>query len=118
MTILPYRREHAAMDRLEGPIGQEIARIQSDLEQIVSEFTNNGAVDSHGVHMMRTGLERLEKFGELCALRDDLMERAREVGRLVDYLGDHQDPHALGLLQGRLNHQMEVVSELAERHTA
>jgi len=121
MTVVPYRPfkyEHDAMDRLEGPIGTEITRVQGDFEQLISEFTDRGAVDAHSIHMIRAGLDRLEKFGELCALRDDLTEKARAVGRLVDELGGDNRPNALLRLQSRLDFQMGEVRDLADNNSS
>ncbi|MEU0214063.1 hypothetical protein ABZ281_02705 [Streptomyces sp. NPDC006265] len=109
-----FLAEHEAVNRLEGPVGQEITRVMSDMEQLISEFTDRGAVDSHSIHQVRAGLDRLEKFGELFALRDDLAERAREVGRLVDFLGDDQGPNAVLRVQSRVEFQMAQVRDLAD----
>lgn len=109
-----FLAEHSAMDRLEGPVGREITRVMSDMEQLISEFTDRGAVDSHSIHLVRAGLDRLEMFGGLFALRDDLAERSREVGRLVDLLAEDQSPNALLRVQPRLDFQMEQVRDLAD----
>ncbi|MFJ4686515.1 hypothetical protein [Streptomyces sp. NPDC088789] len=47
-------------------------------------------------------------------LRDDLAEKARAVGRLVDELGQDKGPNALLRLQARLDFQKEVEVWAAE----
>ncbi|WP_369042285.1 hypothetical protein [Streptomyces sp. Midd1] len=90
----------------------------SDVEQLAAEFTETGSVDAHSIGMIRVGLDRMEAYGTVLALQEELAMRSREVGRLVEFLGNNQDPGALARVQGRLNHQMAEVLDLADNATA
>ncbi|UXX93955.1 hypothetical protein N7U49_21335 [Streptomyces sp. AD2-2] len=113
-----FRAEHAAVDRLDGPIGREIERTGSDFEQLVAEFTHNGAVDTHSIDMVRAGLDRLEMHGKIVALADELKERAAFVHRLVDELANDKAGGAVGRVQTHINFQMRQVVEIADNASA
>ncbi|WP_329271837.1 hypothetical protein [Streptomyces sp. NBC_01451] len=105
---------HAAADRLDGPIGREIERTARDFEQLVDEFTHNGAVDTHSIDMMRVGLDRLEMHSKIESLADELAERARFVRRLGDELGNDKAQGAVERLQGHIDFQMGQVIDIAQ----
>lgn len=117
-TVIPFQAEHQAANRLDGPVGREIARIGSDFEQLAAEYTERGNVDSHSIHMLRAGLDRLDAFGALAALREELEIQSRHVGRLISELGDDQDPHAVPRTQRRLDVLLAEIRSLSETKLA
>jgi hypothetical protein len=114
MSLHPFQAEHAAMTRLESPVGGEIARLENDFDMLRGEFTERGAVDATAIQMMRDGLDRLEVQGGLLALADDLVGRAGSIRRLVDELGKDKAPGAIDRTRRHLKFQLEQVQALID----
>lgn len=109
-----FSAEIEVADRLDGPVGREIYRISSDVEELAAIFADRSSIDTHMIHMIRDGLNRLELHGQLMATQADLEERARAIGRLAEALDNDKAPGAVDRTQSSLNYQCSEVRDIAD----
>ncbi|MEV5264779.1 hypothetical protein [Streptomyces werraensis] len=120
MSVFPYafHPEHAAMSRLDGPVGSEIRRLESDFEALRAEYTTAGAVDATTIEQLRDGLDRLNTQGELLELADVLMEHAGHIRGMVTELANDKAPGALDRTARHLAFQIEQIQAVLDSRKA
>ncbi|MFH9731820.1 hypothetical protein [Streptomyces sp. NPDC017260] len=100
----PLRRprfgaEHATASRYDSPIGQEIERLNSDVEYLTQEWGERGELMDSALHMIRGHIERLDQIGKLLEESARYAEAARDLDRAATALADDQRPEALDRAQ-------------------
>lgn len=116
MSAFPhqFRAELAAVTRLDGPVGSELRRVESDFEALRAEYTTHGAVDASTIDMIRAGLDRLDTQGKLLAVAEGLAEHAGIIRRLVEELANDQQPGALDRVARHMRFQKEQIEMLLD----
>lgn len=120
MSAFPHQFpvELAAVTRLDGPVGSELRRVESDFEALRADYTAHGSVDASTIEMLRAGLDRLDTQGKLLAVAEGLMEHAGIIRRLVEELANDQQPGAIERIERHMRFQKEQIEMLLEGPSA
>lgn len=111
----PFGDAHRSLDLCNTPIGQQIAKLQGDVEYLAMEYAERGELLDSALHMVRGSVERLEMFSTLLTARAELEEYARRIGRMITELGDSRHPGSVEKARHNLAEEMGEVESFAAR---
>ncbi|MFF1693077.1 hypothetical protein ACFVXC_05545 [Streptomyces sp. NPDC058257] len=114
-TVIPFQAEHQVANRLDGPVGREIAIVGREVENLAEAFTlRGGAIDVDVLDTLRESIDRLEMSSKLLALAEELEQWGRTIRREVGELADHRAPGALDRTARHLLFSLDQVQELID----